>query len=878
MSDYILRFDEIDGSMIGEVGGKSANLGELSGIEGIRVPDGFCVTTAAYKNITENNRELDGLLDELSRLTAEEREEIAAISARIREVIEGVSLPKVIAEEIVRSLVPFDDDDSFAVRSSATAEDLPTASFAGQQDSFLNIIGSEEIVKHIGKCWASLFTERAVIYRMRNGFDHRTVRLAVVVQKMVFAQAAGIMFTADPVTAHRKVISIDAGFGLGEAMVSGRVNPDVYKVREGMVIDRTIATKTVEVHAMREGGTIEREIEPERRNEQVLSEDRIVELERIGRTIEKHFGTPQDIEWCLVDDAFHVVQSRPITTLFPIPEANDDGYHVYLSTGHQQMMTDAMKPMGLSFFLMTTRAPMRTAGGRLFVDVAPMLATPGGRELLLKNAGAHDPLIHDALMTIIEREGSPPPTDVAEEPSPGRSGTVSASAGSPGEIEYDPAVVPDLIANGRASIDELKRSIRTMSGSDLFDFIVEDIPRLRTILFEPPSSAVISRAMDASAWINERMREWLGHTNAADRLTQSVPNNITSEMGLALLDVADAIRPHPRVVEFLQRVDDDDFLDRLVALDGGREARDAIRTFLDRYGMRCVGEIDISRPRWSDKPTALLPLILTHVRSAEQGAGARTFEQGRRDALWTEAELLDRLKRLPDGERNADEAKRIIDLMRSTIGYREYPKYFMINRYAAYRAALLREGERLVDAGVLDEVDDLFYLTFEELREVVRTNELDKRIIDRRRNEYESYEKLTPPRVITSDGEIVRGRYKRDDLPSDALIGLAVSSGVVEGRARVITSIEDSDLDEGDIVVTRFTDPSWTPLFLSISGLVTEVGGLMTHGAVIAREYELPAVVGVEGATTLIRDGERIRVNGTEGFVELLSSAGGQQD
>ena len=229
------------------------------------------------------------------------------------------------------------------------------------------------------------------------------------------------------------------------------------------------------------------------------------------------------------------------------------------------------------------------------------------------------------------------------------------------------------------------------------------------------------------------------------------------------------------------------------------------------------------------------------------------------------------MKRLPDGERKADEAKRTIDLMRSTIGYREYPKYFMINRYAAYRTALLREGERLVDAGLLDAVDDLFHLTFEELREVVRTKEIDQRIIDRRREEYASYASLTPPRVITSDGEIVRGRYKRADLPSDALIGLAVSSGVVEGRARVITSIDDADLDEGDIVVTRFTDPSWTPLFLSINGLVTEVGGLMTHGAVIAREYGVPAVVGVEGATRRIRDGERIRVHGGEGYVEILA-------
>jgi len=208
--------------------------------------------------------------------------------------------------------------------------------------------------------------------------------------------------------------------------------------------------------------------------------------------------------------------------------------------------------------------------------------------------------------------------------------------------------------------------------------------------------------------------------------------------------------------------------------------------------------------------------------------------------------------------------------MRGLIGYREYPKYAMIHRYFVYRQALLREAERLARASVIREKEDIYYLTFEELREVVRTKRLDRSIISRRKDEYKLCEKLTPPRVITSDGEIVAGDYKRGDLPVGALIGLPVSSGVVQGRARVILNMEDADLEDGDILVTPFTDPSWTPLFVSIEGLVTEVGGLMTHGAVIAREYGIPAVIGVENATRLIKDGQRIRVHGTEGYVEIL--------
>jgi pyruvate,water dikinase len=317
-------------------------------------------------------------------------------------------------------------------------------------------------------------------------------------------------------------------------------------------------------------------------------------------------------------------------------------------------------------------------------------------------------------------------------------------------------------------------------------------------------------------------------------------------------------------------VGDEDFLDGLAGLPGGREARDAIEGWLDRYGMRCVGEIDITRPRWSERPSALVPLILGNIRNFEPGAGARRFEQGRREAWAKEQELLERVRALPDGQSKAEEVKRRIDRLRTFIGYREYPKYGMVSRYFIYKQALLREAGRLVHAGVLAEREDIFYLTLQELHDVVRTSHVDDQLIRERRDAFGWYQTLRPPRVFTSDGEAVAGTYRRDDLPTGALVGLAVSGGVVEGRARVIPDLAQADLEPGDILVTAYTDPSWTPLFVAIAGLVTEVGGLMTHGAVIAREYGLPAVVGVVDATRLIRDGQRIRVHGTDGYVELL--------
>lgn len=871
MSSFVLCFQDIDKTKITVVGGKGANLGELSKIEGIRVPDGFCVSTEAFKRIIAETSSINELLDRLSHLLVEDRHKIGELSGEIRSFIEGITIPQDINEEIARLLSRLDEKNAYAVRSSATAEDLPTASFAGQQDTYLNIIGKEAIYQHISKCWASLFTERAVIYRLQNAFDHRKVHLSVVVQKMVFPQVAGILFTADPVTSNRKVLSIDASFGLGEAMVRGIVNADIYKVCNGKVIDKKISTKKLAIYALKDGGTKEQEIEPERQNRQALTDEQILQLERIGRKIEEHFGYPQDIEWCLVDNTFYIVQSRPITTLYPIPEANDRENHVYVSVGHQQMMTDPIKPLGLSLFQLTAARPMHKAGGRLFVDITPDLASPVRREIIVDVLGKSEPLIKDALMTIIERgdfiESLP---DDQKEQSSGKSNKSPSPADFQTLNEYDPTIVSDLIKSSQRSIDDLKHNIQTKSGSDLIDFILEDIQQLKKSLFDPQSFGVIMTAMNASSWINEKMKECLDEKNVADTLSQSVPNNITSSMGLELLDVADVIRPYPEVIDYLQHVKDDNFLDELVKFNGGKETQDAIYAYLNKYGMRCAGEIDITKTRWSEKPTTLVPMILNNLKNFEPNASNRKFEQGRQSALKKEQELLDRLKQLPDGEQKANETKRMIDLIRNFIGYREYPKYGMVNRYFVYKQALLKEAEQLVQAGVIHEKEDIYYLTFEELHEAVCTNKLDYQIISKRKDDYKLYEKLTPPRVITSDGEIIAGEYKRENLPAEAIVGLPVSSGVIEGRARVILNMEDADLEDGDILVTSFTDPSWTPLFVSIKGLVTEVGGLMTHGAVIAREYGLPAVVGVENATKLIKDGQRIRVHGTEGYVEIL--------
>lgn len=866
MGRHVVDLTDVDRSQAAAVGGKAAQLGELAQTGWAGVPAGFCVTADAFVQAA-----VPALADQLERLTETDpvdAESLRAVAAEIRQRIEDAAIPDEVATAITDAVVRL-GDVACAVRSSATAEDLPAASFAGQHDTYLNVAGEASILEHVKRCWASLFSERAVSYRIRNGVDHCEVAMAVLVQQMVDAAAAGVVFTADPVTSNRKVAVVEATYGLGEALVSGLIDADVYKVRGGEIIAREIATKRLAVHAAGPGGTMERPVDPKRQTQPTLTDEQVLHLVELGRRVEAHFGRPQDIEWCLVDDRFHVVQSRPITTLYPVPQVDDDAHHVYLSVGHGQMMTDAMKPLGISMWQLTSSAPMRHAGGRLFVDVTARLTNPETRAALLALAGRSDPLIADALETVVARGDLIPTVPDDTPPVPPTGGA------PPPPIETDPAIVTGLIQRDQASVAELRRRIRTMSGVELFDFILGDLEELKRLLFDPLSHQAVMAGMEATWWLNDQLATWLGETNAADTLTRSAPNNVTSEMGLALLDVADAVRPHPEVVGYLEGIDGTEhegaFLDDLTAIPGGPPARDAIVAYLERYGMRCVGEIDITRPRWAESPTALLPALIGNIKDFPPGEATRRVARGRQEAAAKEQELLDRLRGLPDGDDMAARTKHMIDRVRTFIGYREYPKYGMVSRYLIYKQALLEEADRLVRAGAIDAREDIFFLTFEELRETVRAGLVDDELIRERKDAFEVFRHLSPPRVLTSDGEVITATYRRQGVPDGALVGLAVSAGTVEGRARVIRDLSDADLEPGDILVTTHTDPSWTPLFVRIDGLVTEVGGLMSHGAVVAREYGLTCVVGVEHATESIGDGQRIRVNGTDGYVELIA-------
>lgn len=871
LDNYIMNLYETDKSALMAVGGKGANLGELTRIKGIHVPQGFCVTTEAYIKAIEGNKNIVTLIDALSPLKANDTAAIHDICNQLRHIIETVEMPPGLAASISNELLKSGEQHFYAVRSSATAEDLPGASFAGQQDTYLNRKGLDDILFHVKRCWASLFTDRAVTYRIQNGYDHHKVYLSVVIQKMVLPQASGIMFTADPITQNRKVLSIDAGFGLGEALVSGLVSADNYQVRGNRIINKTIAEKKLLIQPLQEGGVNQCDLPVENQHKQTLSDEQILELSTIGRKIEAYFGCPQDIEWCLDSDRFTIVQSRPITTLYPVIAANDGKNHVYLCMGHSQMMTDAMKPLGLAFFpLFIEQIGLPNAGGRLYMDCSPDLRSLPGRFIFVKAMGSADPYSGDALGILTKRR------DFIRNLAKGFK-TFSFNNGYftwrlPVEFvkvyfKKDVSVVDYLFLRSENALAVLDKQYAKLSGTATLDQVKVTLEHLQEVMYDAKIMAAIFSGVMAQRWLNKKLNKWLGEQKIGEMFSQSVANNVTSNMGLELLDVADVVRNYPDIISYIENPNSESFFDDLSRLSGGDRVAEAVKSYLAKYGHRCTGEIDITRARFHERPTDLCPLILNNIRNTEPDSHKIFFEKKLAGVKAKEKDILTRLSK-----RKAKKTKKQIDLLRGAIGFREYPKYAMVKCFWIIKQAWMREAEKLVKLKVLFDKEDVYYLDLEEFRAAIVSKKVDYNIIDKRKNEFKTYEKLTPPRVMTNEGEIISGRLNRK-VPAGALAGMAVSSGIAEGRARVVSKLGDAHMEDGDILVTAFTDPSWTPVFVSIKGLITEVGGQMTHGAVIAREYGLPAVVSVENATTRIKDGQRIRVNGTEGFVEVLEDA-----
>lgn len=886
MERYVLYFKEIDKSCLPFVGGKGANLGEMTKA-GFPVPQGFCVSTGAYRAFIQTSPQMSELFDLLDQVGYAELEKIRKLGQRIRENLQSISMPDDIRLAVAQAWETTGKDKAYAVRSSATAEDLPNASFAGQQDTYLNVSGLDQLLKAVQDCWASLFTDRAISYRAKNNFDHRSVFLSVVVQEMVFPEVSGIMFTADPITGHRKTISIDASFGLGEALVSGLVTADLYQVRSGEIVKKKISKKKIAIYSVPEGGTITKDIPPDQQEVQALDDHRIIELAELGQRIKAHYGSEQDIEWGFLEDQLYILQSRPITSLHPVPLVSDHKLHVYVSFSYIQVMTDAMKPLALSLisnipnFIKKDPASLDKpilvpVGGRAFADFTGALLFKPSRNMLLKVFKGMDELIASAISEVTQRE------EFRSQPLIKREvfSIVRKMA---------PIMFPVLIKVQRTLLVDEPRKARTYVASLMKEIVKEHeetllgrtgADRLRAIqlgmgyMFPKVMAKVVAYPIAgilASGSLTRKLKKKVGDKQSAyllSRLNRSLPGNVTTELGLELGDLTDTARKYPEIIDYLEKAQNSNFYEELLKVRGGLEFKSVLDKFLSKYGMRCSGEIDITKLRWNEDPTQLVPSILTNLRTTVPGEHWQKFKQGEIEAEHAANEIIAQFTFL-----EKIRISRLVKLYRNLLGMRENHKFLVIMILDIYKRAILEEARILVGKGILRVAQDVFYFTLEELI-IMAENRFSgniQEIVEERAKQHEFNQKLVPPRVMTSEGEIITGKPRDIQAPVGALVGTPVSAGVVEGIARVILRLEDAKLNPGEILVAPYTDPGWTPLFISIKGLITEVGGTMTHGSVIAREYGIPAVVGIDKATEIIKDGSRIRVNGTEGYVQILS-------
>lgn len=874
---------------LARVGGKAANLGEMLRA-GLPVPPGFCVTTAAFESVMRLVPEVDDWTRALEELGEDDGAAAEALGARLRAHLEQAPLPPGLEDEILAAWRDLGEAQAVAVRSSATAEDLPGASFAGQHDTFLNVRGAEALMKGVRACWASLFSERALAYRLTQGFGHRQVALAVVVQRMLTPEVSGILFTADPIDGRRHVTSIDAGFGLGEALVSGVVSADLYKLdrRTGQILERRVADKQLAIRTRPDGGTETVALPASERRTPALEDQQVRLLAALGELAAGHLGGPQDVEWCLVGGEPYLVQSRPITTLFPVPPAHplDPGLRVLLSLGHLQVMTDAMRPFAHS--MLRRLLPLgprehgearwvRSAGGRLFADVSAPLATPGLGALVLRFLDIVDTRMAGAAGEVAGRRAF-------------RSATRGLGAWSLVEalLVLVGILLPSLLwALLGTDLETLEARVRAWMDQDL-------AATRRRVASAPTPLARLEEAAAVVGGLLPRvalrllprvaagtlagllLRALLGRRvdpGTFEALDRGLEGNVTTRMNLAIGDLADTARATRALAEALRAHPDLD-LATLAEREGSARFLDQLETFLEEYGARGTSEIDVTRPRWRDDPRALLQVIRggldAPVPGAHRAHHARLQEAGRA--------AVERLTAAaPWGTRFL--VRRLARAVRHLFALREHPKFQIIRHLALARAAALEVGAALAARGRLRDPEDAWFLEYRELCAAARAGEGEGEddpcdLVPERREALERQRRLTPPRVLTSEGERVTPPDLGPPPPPGTLRGTPASAGVVEGVARVILDPKREAVAAGEVLVAPFTDPGWTPLFLNAAGLVMEVGGMMTHGSVVAREYGIPAVVCVEGATTRIRTGQRVRVDGTRGLVELLEGPG----
>lgn len=887
--NFIKTLTELDRTDLKMAGGKGANLGALIKA-GLPVPPGFCITTHAYSLFVKNNH-IDTQIEQiLSKFDLQNPVSLEKASQQIHACFQKTQLDATLAGEIRRAYQDL-GETPVAVRSSATAEDLPDLSFAGQQDTYLNIVGETSLLNAVVNCWASLWTARAIGYRTRQSIDHQNISLAVVVQQMVPSEVSGVLFTANPLTGNRHETVIDAAFGLGEALVSGQVEPDRYVVEtaSGRITNRMLGSKALAVHSRDGGGTSASH--QSAADIQALPDSQITALVELGRQSEVHFGCPQDMEWAWADGKMYVVQSRPVTSLFPLPLGiSQDDFLVLFSLGAMQGMLDPFTPIGQDFFKlmlaqfnklfgrkvdMQTQRGLFEAGERLFFNFTPLLRNKNGRVFVDIYSSAIDPGSHNAVETLLQDP------HLALQKGPMKGKTLL------GFMRIIAPIIVNVVANLMSPVRaraRLKKAVDSLvENIDLshsrITTLTERVKVSRKIIMGLPP-VFFNRLIPAVACGQVPFQILLrlcAKVPDGERLvlelTRGLPYNVTTEMDLKLWQTARTIKSDPAVLDHITHLDVVAVANEYVNGKLPPTAQSAISEFMQIYGMRGVGEIDMGRPRWQENPTSLLQALISYLPIQEGDRSPDVvFERGAVEAEKARQKLIALIRQTRGGAVKARFVNFLARRVRQLTGLRESPKLAAIRAMTAQRQGLLASGKDLVAAGIIELPTDIFFLHLDELDVVAAGDRRNwKALIAERHQTYDrEMRRRQVPRVLLSDGTAFYDGVTSADDSENTLSGSPVSPGVVEGIVHVVLDPSNTQLEHGEILVCPATDPAWTPLFLAAGGLLMEVGGLMTHGSVVAREYGIPAVVGVHQVTTRLKTSQRVRVDGSSGKITIL--------
>jgi pyruvate,water dikinase len=881
-SALVLDFTQIDATMLAAVGGKAANLGELIRA-GLPVPPGVCVTTTAYARVAAGAG-LDTVLDALAGTPPDDVAALVALAGRARTAMLSAPVPAAIADAVSDGYARLGHDTPVAVRSSATAEDLPFASFAGQQDTYLNVVGRAGVLAAVARCWASLWTDRAVVYRATNGIDHRGVRLAVVIQRMVDADVAGVLFTANPVTGRRNQAVIDASPGLGEAVVSGAVNPDHFVVdtATGEILSRRLGDKRIAIHARPGGGTEHVEY-PHAAAEACVTDAQVGALARLGGRVQAHYDSPQDTEWAIdAGGTLWLTQARPITNLYPLPDNASPlgGLRVYFCFSVAQGLYRPITPMGLASFRLIATSAARTlgfavaeplagphvfaeAGQRLFIDVTGVLRSAAGRTLMPRVLDVMEARSATVLRGLFDHP-SLSVTQPSWRPFARRVLRVAVRYRVP--LRAVGAVArPDAALRRLAQAPPLPAVAVTATPAqrlDLAERILSEeiVPLLPTIM--PAAAAGFAMLGLAGRLLRPDLEP-----GDLQTVLRALPHNVTTEMDLALWHLASRARGDAVAARSLLDESPAVLAARFRAGTLAPVVQEGLTDFLGAFGHRAVAEIDVGMPRWSDDPRHVLGVLTNYLRLDDPAAAPDAlFARGARDAEAMIETLAGRASR--HGRIRASLVRGALRRARQLIGIRELPKYYMVRALAEVRRQVAAVGAHLAAGGRITAADDVFFLDLAEARAALDGTDL-RDVVASRREAYALEERRRRvPRVLLSDGTEPEAAHPAS-APDGSLAGTPASAGTVTGIARVVLDPVGAHLEPGEILVAPSTDPGWTPLFLTAGGVVMEMGGANSHGAVVAREYGLPAVVGVPDATTLITTGQRITVDGTSGTITV---------